>query len=401
MPYTHSPPSDFVFDIEADSFRRFVGQLEDTFPFLRVSKIGVDGDALLESEHGGMRILCIHHGEGEVFLPKGYRTQEGDGRPLPAEYRSDPIDPELTETFRCIRSGLDSVAQTARPPIGAILRRWNESAGVFCGDISGELWKLLEQSKRPWATDAETEGAIEELFRRHRDVGISTKTVDSWERLMPGDQLIVTENEPLRVRGDFRCFSLENVERKPSHVSAVRRLRFLLDTAGGCNPGFDPFRRLPITWYPNLPGESGDGINFFNNHVVNIPAENSPTHFHPKNPVGGGLAQCEFYLVLDPAVYDLATAGLEPEIVLFPDLTDLTRYERIALRPGVIVSMPPGTGHRGLNVFALIMTVPGFKPGNELYLDCDIRERTGGASPYNENHLKSKNYERLEDWIIT
>jgi hypothetical protein len=243
------------------------------------------------------------------------------------------------------------------------------------------------------------ENAIEELFRCHRNIGFSTKTVDSWEPIAAGDQLTVTENEPLRVRGNFRCFSLENVERKQSHISAVRRLRFLLDTAGGCSPGFDPFRRLPITWFPTIFGESGDGINFFNNHVVNIPAENSPTHFHPNNPVGGGMPQTEFYLVLDPATYNLSTAGLEPEIILYPNLADLTRYERIPLHPGMIVLMPPCTGHRGLNVFALIMTVPGFKPGSELYLDRDIFERTGGTSPYNENHLKSKNFERLEDFF--
>jgi len=409
------PPSDFVFDIENDSFSCFARRLESDFPFLRVTKVDVAGDTVLSSDHGGMRILCLYRGEGEVFLPKNYRTQEGDGQPLPADqYCPDPIDPQFAETLRRIRRGLDTVSATARPPIDAVLRRWNESGQIFCGDISGELWRLLEQTKRPWSTDldtgsTDTEGAIEELFRCHRDVGFSTKTVDSWEHLMAGDQLIVTENEPLQVRGDFRCFSLENIERTQSHVSAVRRLRFLLDTAGGCSPGFDPFRRLPITWFP-VPldevgdgvdsGDGGDGINFFNNHVVNIPAENSPTHFHPYNPIGGGTPQTEFYLVLDPAAYNLATAGLTPEIILYPNLADLTRYERIALRPGMIVYMPPCTGHRGLNVFALIMTVPGFKPGNELYLDRDIFEQTGGTALYNETHLNSKNFERLEDFYV-
>jgi len=387
-----------VFDINGDSFHLFARQLEDDFPFLRVTKIDVDGDTALQSEHGGMRILCLYHGEGEVFLPTGYRTQEGDGQPLPADqYRPDHIDPQLAETLRIIQSGLETVSATAQPPIDAILRRWNGKN--YCGDISGELWRLLEQTKRPWSTDSKTEDTIEELFRCYRDVGFSTKTVDSWERIMVGDQLVVTENEPLRVRGNFRCFSLENVDRKQSHVSAARRLRFLLDTAGGCSPGFDPFRRLPITWHPTAFDEPGDGINFFNNHIVNIPAENSPTHFHPNNPIGGGTPQAEFYLVLDPGAYNLVAAGLQSELILYPDLADLTRYEKIPLHPGMIVYMPPCTGHRGLNVFAMIMTVPGFKPGNELYLDRDIYERTGGKSPYNENHLKSKNFERLENFF--
>jgi hypothetical protein len=400
FPHTFSSlPSEFVFDINADSFHRFARRLETDFPFLRVAKIGIKDDTVLKSEYGGMRILCIYDGEGEVFLPKGYRTQEGDGTPLPGDlYRPDTIAPQFAALFHRLHRGLAYISDTARPPVEAILRRWNEE--TFCGDISGELWRLLEQAKRPWTTDPDTENDLEELFRGHREIGYSTKTGDSWERLMTGDQLIVTENEPLRVRGNFQCFSLENVQQQQSHVSAVRRLRFLLDTAGGCSPGFDPFRRLPITWCPTAPGEVGDGINFFNNHVVNIPAENSPTHFHPKKPTGGGIAQSEFYLVLDPNVYKLATAGLEPEIVLYPNLADLNRYEKIPLQPGRIVYMPPGTGHRGLNVFALIMTVPGFKPGNELYLDWDIDERTGGTSPYNENHLGSKNYERLEDYYV-
>ena len=393
------PPSEFVFDIHADSFYRFARQLESDFTFLRVTKIDVDDNIVLASEHGGMRVFCIHRGEGEVWLQKGYRTQEGDGEPLPGkQYHSDSLDPQFAEVLRRIRQGLATVLPTARRPVDAVLQRWNE--GTFCGDISGELWRLLEQSKRPWTTDPQTENALDELFHWHRYIGYSTKTVDSWERIMVGDQLIVTENESLRVRGNFQCFSLENVERKQSHVSAVRRLRFLLDTAGGCSPGFDPFRRLPITWCPTVPGEIGDGINFFNNHVVNIPAENSPTHFHPKNPPGGGTAQSEFYLVLDPSVYHLATAGLEPAIVLYPDLADLSRYEHISLRTGMIVYMPPGIGHRGLNVFAFIMTIPGFKPGNELYLDRDIYERSGGTSLYNANHLGSKNYARLEDWYV-
>ena len=393
-----SPISDLVFNITTDSFNRFVQLLQADFPFLRISQIGITDETLLQNEYGGIRILCIYEGKGEVFLPTGYRTQEGDGEPLPADqYRCDPIDAQFAETLRYISDGLDSITPTAHAAVNAVLRRWK--GDTFCGDISGELWRLLEQTKPPWSTDTETERALSELFRRHRTIGFSTKTADSWERLMAGDQLIVAENAPLKVNGNFRCFSLENIDRKQSHVSAVRRLRFLLDTAGGCSPGFDPFRRLPMTWYPTAPGEVGDGINFFNNHVVNIPAENSPTHFHPPKPIGGGLAQTEFYLVLDPGVYNLSTSGLQPEIVLFPDLTDLTRYERIPLSPGMIVYMPPGTGHRGVNVFALIMTVPGFKPGNELYLDRDIFERTDGTVPYNENHLVSKNYERLEDFL--
>ena len=36
--------------------------------------------SVLRSAYGGMRVFWIYRGEGEVFVPKGYRTQEGDGR---------------------------------------------------------------------------------------------------------------------------------------------------------------------------------------------------------------------------------------------------------------------------------------------------------------------------------
>ena len=71
--------------------------------------------------------------------------------------------------------------------------------------------------------------------------------------------MIACGDERVRVRGRFRCLAMENVARRASHVSAVRRLRYLADTAGGCNPDFDPFRRLPLTWFYNYPGDRPTG----------------------------------------------------------------------------------------------------------------------------------------------
>jgi len=394
----------FVLDFNDDADVPIIkNRMEQDYPFLRISRVEIQGETLLKTECGGQRFFCLSHGQGEAFLPAGYRTQEGDGVVLPSEdYQPDTIDPDFKALLEKIAAGQDSISSPkALPPIDAILGRRSSCGKYFRGDIAGELWRLLEQAPRPWSMDSHVEATLEQLFACYRKQGFSTKKADSWETVMAGDQLLVSGDEELRVRGRFTCFSLENIERSTPHVSKVRRLRYLLDTAGGCSPGFDPFRRLPITWFPNDPGEEGDGLNFFNNHVVNIPAENSPTHFHPPIPIGGGMPQTEFYLVLDPSEYQLATAGEEPSIVLYPNLADLSRYEIHRLKPGMFVYMPPGVGHRGLNVFAMIMTIPGFKPGNELYLDYDICERAGGTSPYNENHLKSKNYDRLEDWYIT
>ncbi len=383
------------------AFEDWRSAFEQEHPRFRISTLSVDGERLLRTEHQGVRVLSLFEGTGEVFLPRGYRTQEGDGEPLPEEYRPDPIPPELPPLLERIQKNLASLSPKARVPVQAILGRWSDNA--FRGDIAGDLWRLLEQAPRPWSEprswseDVAIEKTIEILFSLNLRIGFSTKQIDSWEPIRAGDQLLLCGGETLRVRGVFRLFSLENTAIDTFPVSQVRRLRYLLDTAGGCSPDFDPFRRLPLTWLPEGPGSKGDGINFFNNHIVNIPEETSPTHFHPKRPIGGGTAQHEMYLVLDPAVYNLSTAGRAASILLFPDLRDLGRFEQHVLEPGMFVNIPPGKGHRGLNVFASIMTVPGFKPRNELYLDRDIFERTGGASPSNPAHYGSKNFERLED----
>ena len=52
---------------------------------------------------------------------------------------------------------------------------------------------------------------------------------------------------------------MENVAAADEPRSAVRRLRYLADTAGGCNPDFDPFRRLPLTWSYNYPASPTTG----------------------------------------------------------------------------------------------------------------------------------------------
>ena len=211
--------------------------------------------------------------------------------------------------------------------------------------------------------------------------------------------MIACGSEEIRVRGKFRCLTLEQADRTVSHISTTRRLRYLVDTAGGCSFDFDPFRRLPLTWYLDHPGQRGDGVNFANSHVVNIPQELSSTHFHPRQPQIGGLPQTEMYLVLDPQTRNLAVHGREASIILFPDLTDLHRYEQHPLSPGDLVYIPPGTGHRGLDVFVNVLTIPGFKPHNEFYIDQDIRDRASGNSPYNENGLARRNYDRLEDLL--
>ena len=114
---------------------------------------------------------------------------------------------------------------------------------------------------------------------------------------------------------------------------------------------------------------------------MNIPEETSPSHFHPPQAIGpsGGIAQREMYLVLDPAAYQLNTWGRQASLLTFPDLRDLRVYQQHPLEPGMFVYIPPGTGHRGLDVFVNVLTIPGFKPHNEYYIDRDIRDTAGGS----------------------
>lgn len=379
----------------------WVTQLDDSLDFarfreffecdnagLKLDVVTIDGDAVLRSVQGGMRVFWIYRGEGEVFVPQGYRTQEGDGRSLPADYRPDTIESAFAEKLDQLRQGLASLTTAAIVPARAILTRRRDEA--FLGDFAGDLWKL-DHLPRPWSSDPTIEALLASLFGNYREHGFSTRETGSFEPIVEGDQLIAAADDGLRVRGRFRCLAMENVARRSIHVSAVRRLRYLADTAGGCNPDFDPFRRLPLTWFYNYPGESDDGLNWVNSHVVNIPKETSPSHFHPPQAIGSacGAAQREMYLVLDPAAYQLNTWGRQAELLTFPDLRNLRSYQRHPLSPGMFIYIPPGTGHRGLDVFVNVLTIPGFKPHNEYYIDRDIRDSTGGSVPYNENLLES------------
>ena len=368
-------------------------------PGFRLSRVVVDGETTLSADQEGMKVYWIYQGTGEVFLAKGYRTQEGDGQPLPAEYQPEVLAPALAATLQLLKDGASTITPAAYAAVGAILRRWKN--GKYIGDFAGELWKL-DHVPQPWSTDERIVAGLKTLFQSYREPGWSIKQVDSWEPLLAGDQLIAAGKDSIKVRGHFKCLAMENANRTSSHVSAVRRLRYLADTAGGCNPDFDPFRRLPLTWFYNYPGETGDGLNWVNSHIVNIPKETSPSHFHPPKAVGGGsgIPQREMYLVLDPKDYQLNTWGRKASIILFPDLRDLSHYEQHELEPGMFVYIPPGTGHRGLDVFVNVLTIPGFKPHNEYYIDRDICDSTGGKAPFNEKLLGSKNFADIEELLL-
>ncbi len=312
----------------------------------------------------GSRVVWIHDGEGEILLPAGYRTKEGDGEPLPPAYRPEPAPPEWIDAVRCASARIDCFRGDLRTAIAGVCSRLN--GRNYIGDCANDLWSWIEHDGV--APDEQFAGFIRLFENIYDRTGFSCKTESSWERVQAGDQVLVGA-DPLRIRGRFRYWSL-GTPRRIDHISTVRRLRHLKDTAGGCNFRFDAFRRMALTWYPGRGATDAnpDGINQVNSHWVNIAAETSRAHYHPREAVGGGKPQGEFYFVGDPASHGLSAHGRQARLTLWPDVENLRSSFHIPLRPGSVVYIVPGTGHRGIDVFANVVVLPGYKLKNQIFL---------------------------------
>ena len=372
---------------EAESLEPVFAEFDRHHPGLKMGCGHFDGDAgELVAENDSVRYIWIDQGVGEVFLDVGYRTQEGDGEKLPSVYEKDECDDETWPILQTFSENLNTLHESIRPPVEAILDRITGRALI--GDIAGEI-RLMEESGLPrekWATRPKVRRAFDLLLESYAILGWSTKQVSSFEPIQAGDQLTATADEPIRVRGKFRYWWIENTDIFMTHITTTRRLRYLRETAGGCNFAFDPFRRLPMTWHCNTETEDElDGVNSVNSHVVNIASETSQTHYHPATPIGSGKAQHEIYFVLDPSAYSVNTYGRRSYLYTFPNVGDLVVCQKIPLSPGSVVYIPPDTGHRGVDAFVNVVTLPGFKPHNKICLDQQIKDTTNGKSPYNEN----------------
>ena len=372
---------------EPEGLEPVFAEFDQHHPGLKIGHGYFEGDGgELLAEHGGVRYIWIDRGQGEVLLDSGYRTQEGDGEKLPAVYETDECDDENWPILQALAENLDTLHEKIRPPVETILDRI--SGKTLVGDIAGEIWRLEMSGvpRKKWTTRPKVRRAFDLLLENYSLVGWSTKQSGSFEPIQAGDQLTALADEPVQVRGKFRYWWIENANIFMTHTTTARRLRYIRDTAGGCNFAFDAFRRLPMTWYCHTAIEDEpDGVNTVNSHVVNIAAETAPTHYHPSIPVGGGKPQHEIYFVLDPSVYSLNTYGRKSYLCVFPNVMDVTIYQQIPLSPGTVVYIPPDTGHRGIDAFVNVVTLPGFKPHNEIYLDQGIKDTTNGDIPYNEN----------------
>lgn len=137
----------------------------------------------------------------------------------------------------------------------------------------------------------------------------------------------------------------------------------IADTPGGCATEGDAYRRILLTWKP----EVGPYIlHSLNAHRVRI--NDSFSHYHP---VDGGFD--EFYLVQEaPKGARLLTSNDVPAIeahsVGSTEVEDLIQSRE--LHVGDLIYMPRGTMHRGLGgALVQVISVPGFVPRAEIGLD--------------------------------
>jgi hypothetical protein len=356
-------------------------EVASRMPDYEISAVTTAGEAELVPD-GGVAYHWVDSGSGEVFLPAGHVTQEGDGQPLPPSYRRVVTPDDARRAFETLARELDTLPDDVRPIIASLLER---HAAHRVGEINSDLTRIrLSGDFATWAND-QTAAALRTLLAHADQVGLHEKTEDGWETVLPGDLLISSAASPRRVRGNLRLWRItdRSCDTFPAPYG-VRRLRHLRDTAGGCAPGEEPFRRLALSWRLGADGDllPDDTHNRLNSHAVNIVKRLSRTHVHPDPPVSGHVPQWELYLVIDPRSHGLAGAN-SAQMHTFPDASDWTRWEVTALEPGDMVVIPPGTAHRGIDVLASVIAIPGFMPTEEVYVDGRIAAETNGAAPHN------------------
>ncbi|HEX5054547.1 MAG TPA: hypothetical protein VFZ65_22410 [Planctomycetota bacterium] len=137
----------------------------------------------------------------------------------------------------------------------------------------------------------------------------------------------------------------------------------ITDKPGGCADEDDAYRRIVLTWRPEVGPYV---LHTLNAHRVRI--RDSFTHYHPRE---GGFD--EFYLVQQaPPGARLLTStkvpAIEAHTVTREQVQDLVQSQ--PLQVGDLVYMPRGTMHRGLGgAVVQVISVPGFVPNTEIGLD--------------------------------
>jgi hypothetical protein len=210
-----------------------------------------------------------------------------------------------------------------------------------------------------WLRDGTARVSLEGSWADEEEAAVSEAELGAGDLLQPGrDGAIVPQSA-------VTFWVLEIESAAPPARGELRRLSALSDTSGGCNPGENAFRRLQLTWDERGTGpNAADGEYTFGSHVVWIDGAKASPHYHPAPARGGGLPQHELYLILDPARFELA-ASAEAGIWVNPTPEDERGWSFLALQPGAVASIPAGVAHRGADILAIVVALPGFKPDNE------------------------------------
>ena len=183
-----------------------------------------------------------------------------------------------------------------------------------------------------------------------------------------GDALLVraAESWRLETEGALDLVAFELPEPLPAGLPGEVRPDWdprITDTPGGCATEGDAYRRILLTWKP----EVGPYIlHQLNAHRVRI--NDSFSHYHP---VVGGFD--EFYLVQQaPAGARLLTSravkAIESRTVTATQAETLIQSRELAVDD--LIYLPRGTMHRGLGgALVQVISVPGFVPRSEVGVD--------------------------------
>ncbi len=188
--------------------------------------------------------------------------------------------------------------------------------------------------------------------------------------LAAGDIVVLRPGEGLLADSPLSFVIFEVPASPPDGVPGFIRPDWdptITDTPGGCAEEEGAYRRILLTWKPDVGPYIWHGLNA---HRVRI--TDSFTHYHP---VEGGFD--EFYLVqmVQPEAAILTSPhvdAIEGRKVGRELTSHLFRKDKLAV--GDLVYLPRGLIHRGLGgVLAQVITVPGFRPGAEIGVDHHLR----------------------------
>lgn len=204
-----------------------------------------------------------------------------------------------------------------------------------------------------------------------------------------GDIVLLRPGQSLLAEGELSGVAFRVPEPLPDELPPFVRPDWdpdITDTPGGCAEETGAYRRILLTWLPEVGPYVYHALNA---HRVRI--MDSFSHYHP---VEGGFD--EFYLVQMVMPEARLLTSDRVDLIEDPDAVSAEQAGELLdehpLEVGDLVYLPRGTMHRGVGgVLAQVITAPGFRPGAEIGVDHHLRaidERLGLAGeaslPYHE-----------------